>query len=56
MIIRDKFIYSAQNICCDPSSEPSRRDDSEEGSQYMYDFVESKKLIKYSLLSRALIV
>ena len=36
MIIRDYFLLILhKNICCDPSSEPSRREGSEEGSQYM---------------------
>ena len=35
MIIGDNF-WSVlhKTICCDPSSEPSRRDGSDEGSQY----------------------
>ena len=35
MIIRDNFVNSALNIDCDPSSEPSRRDGSDKGSQHM---------------------
>ena len=30
------FLMSHQNICCDPSSEPSPRDGSDEGSQHVY--------------------
>ena len=30
------FLISHPNICCDPSSEPSRRDSSDEGSQHMF--------------------
>ena len=46
------------NIHCDPSSEPSCRDGSDEGSQHMVS-VRNKKsyfliIIRYSLLSRAL--
>ena len=36
MIIRDNFfLILHNNICCDPSSEPSCRDDSDKGSQHM---------------------
>ena len=36
MIIKDDFLLLLhKNICCDPSSEPSRRDGSDEGSQHM---------------------
>ena len=35
MIIRDNFSVLYINIYCDPSSEPSRRDGSDEGSQHM---------------------
>ena len=37
-----------------PSSEPSRRDGSDEGSQHMVSMRNTKIIIKYSLLSRAL--
>ena len=38
MIIRGIFLLILpKNICCDPSSEPSRRDDSDEGSTYSCD-------------------
>ena len=30
------FLFLIENICCDPSSEPSRRDGSDEGSQLMF--------------------
>ena len=29
------FLFLIETICCDPSSEPSRRDSSDEGSQPM---------------------
>ena len=36
MIIRDDFLLILhKNISCDPSSEPSRRDGSDEGSQHV---------------------
>ena len=36
MIIRDNFfLFLIENICCDPSSEPSHRDRSVEGSQHV---------------------
>ena len=35
MIIRDKLLILHKNICCDPSSEPSHRDSSDEGSHHM---------------------
>ena len=59
MIIRDNIcLFWIKNICCDPSSEPSRRDGSDEGSQHMIS-VRNKKnypsiIIKYPLLPRAL--
>ena len=30
------FIFLIKTICCDPSSEPSFQDGSDEGSQYMF--------------------
>ena len=40
VIIRDKYLLILhKNICCDSSSEPSRRDSSDEGSQH-YGFGE----------------
>ena len=30
------FLFLKENICCDPSLEPSRRDGSNGGSQYMF--------------------
>ena len=42
-------------ICCDPSSDPSRRDGSHEGSQHMVSIRNKKNnFIKYSLLPTAL--
>ena len=36
MIISDDFCsFWIKTLCCDPSSEPSRRDVSDEGSQHM---------------------
>ena len=35
MIIRDNSVNSVKNMCCDPSSEPSHQDGSDEGSQHM---------------------
>ena len=36
VIIRDNFLFVLhKNIRCDPSSEPSRRDGSDKGSQHM---------------------
>ena len=48
-----------KSICCDPSSELSGQDVSDEGSQHMVS-VRNKKnnpsiIIKYPLLSRALV-
>ena len=35
MIIEGKFfLFLIETICCDPSSEPSHQDGSNEGSQY----------------------
>ena len=44
-----------KNICCDPSSEPSPRDGSNEGSQHIV-LMKKKIITKYSLLSRAQIL
>ena len=62
VIIRDNFLSVLhKNLCCDPSSEPSQRDGSHEGSQHM-DSKRNKKnypsiIIKYSsYLSRALLL
>ena len=30
------FLFLTETICCDPSSELSRRDGSDEGSQHMF--------------------
>ena len=35
MIIKDNFVALHRNICCDPSSEPSQQDGSDEGSQHI---------------------
>ena len=48
-----------KNICCDPSSEPSHRDGSHEGSHHLV-LIKNKKhytsvIMKYLLLSRALL-
>ena len=48
MIIQDNFCYnSAKKIHCDPSSEPSRREGSDEGSQHMVSI--SNKKNKFQL-------
>ena len=37
MIIEELFfLFLIKTICSDPSSEPSRRDGSDEGSQHMF--------------------
>ena len=60
MIIGITFAILHKNICCDPSSEPSPRDGSDEGSQHMVSTRNKKNypliIIKYSLLSRARIL
>ena len=52
------LFFRIKTIYCDPSSEPSHRDGSDEGSQHMFFMQNQQKLsliiIKYSLLSRAL--
>ena len=30
------FLFLDENICCDPSSEPSRRDGSNDGLKYVF--------------------
>ena len=36
VLIRDNFcLFCTSNLRCDPSSEPSQRDGSDEGSQHM---------------------
>ena len=43
MIIRDNFLLILyKNIRCDPSSEPSCRDGSDEGSQHMVSMRDKK--------------
>ena len=39
-----RIIFLIETICCDPSSELSRRDDFDEGSQHMF-YAELKKII-----------
>ena len=36
MITEIIFLFLIGTICCDPSSEPSQRDGSDEGSQHMF--------------------
>ena len=36
IIQRQIFLFVNENICCDPSLEPSRRDASNDGSQNMF--------------------
>ena len=56
IIERHFFLFLIESICCDPSSEPSRRDGSDKGSQHMFVCRMKKKIVriitKYSLLSR----
>ena len=59
MIIFLIFHLVIETICCDPSSEPSRRDGSDEGSQHMFLCRINKNYpyaIIYSLLSIALTI
>ena len=52
MVIEGKyFLFLIETICCDPSSELSRRDSSDERDHNMFL---CRINIKYSLLSRAL--
>ena len=30
------FLFLNENLCCDPSSEPSRRDGSNDGPEFMF--------------------
>ena len=40
------FLFLMETICCDPSSEPSRRDGSDEGLQHMFSCrINNKKKI-----------
>ena len=59
LIIGIILLILYKNICCDPSSEPSHRDGSDEGSQHMVSMRNKKNYpsvkIIYPLLSRALI-
>ena len=44
------FLFLMETICCDPSSEPSRRDGSDEGLQHMFSCrINNKK--KHLLIS-----
>ena len=46
MIIMDNFLLILyKNICCDPSSEPSQRDSSDEGSQHMVLLINKKNYL-----------
>ena len=52
VIIRDNFCqFCTKNLCCDPSSDPSRQDSSDEGSQHMVSIRNKKNypsvIIKY---------
>ena len=44
------FVNSALYICCDPSSESSRRDGSDEGSQHMVSMKTKKNDHKLLLI------
>ena len=49
VIIRDNFwlfLHKNIHVCCDPSSEPSRRDGSDKGSQNMVSVRSKKNIIK----------
>ena len=52
------LLIQHKNICCDPSSEPSHKDGSDERSQHMVSKRNKQNypsvIIKYTLLSRAL--
>ena len=53
---KKKFLFLNENICCDPSLEPSQRDGFNEGPQYMFlwgkkNWKLSKNCPHYSLLS-----
>ena len=51
------FLFLIETISCDPSSEPSNQDGSDEGSQYMFLCRINKFsliITKYSLISYAL--
>ena len=48
MIIRDNFLILVKIICCDPSSVPSCRDGSDEGSQHMVSLRNKKYYPKSS--------
>ena len=53
------FLFLHETICCDPSSEPSRRDGSGEGNNICFIHNSPKLSViitKYSLLSRAMII
>ena len=50
-IIRDNFLLILhKNICCDPSFELSRRDNSDEGSRHKVSMRNKKNIIKYYLI------
>ena len=36
LMINNFFLFLIETICCNPSSEPSRQDGSDEGSQHMF--------------------
>ena len=54
VIIRRNFCWFCIKKYCDPSSEPSLWDGSDEGSQHMVRWEIRKIIIKYTLVSRAL--
>ena len=43
-VVRDKLLLLHEIICCDPSSEPQRRDSSDGGPQHMVSVRNKKKL------------
>ena len=40
------FLFLIENVHCDPSLEPSRRDSSNQRSQYMFFFIKMKLFLK----------
>ena len=50
ILLRKSLLFLRENICCDPSLEPSRRDGSNERSQYMFKWGNKKKIPKIPFL------
>ena len=49
VIIWKFLLILHKSICCDPSSEPSRRDGSDEGSQHMVSMRNKKKYLSVTV-------